>query len=114
MAYNKLAAMSETTPKKIDLSPIASLEEVQFPKYIKEELLRNKITKPTEIQCQAWPVALAGHDLVGIADTGSGKTLAYLLPGIVHSMQQELVSPGESPIILILVPTRELCIQVEK
>lgn len=57
---------------------------------------------------------LSGRDMVGIADTGSGKTLAYLLPGIVHAMEQELVNPGDSPIMLILVPTRELCIQVEK
>lgn len=52
--------------------------------------------------------------MVGIADTGSGKTLAYLLPGIVHVMAQELVNPGDSPIMLIIVPTRELCMQVEK
>jgi len=52
--------------------------------------------------------------LVGIADTGSGKTLCYLLPGIVHIMAQELIQPGDSPIMLVIVPTRELCIQVEK
>ena len=52
--------------------------------------------------------------MVGIADTGSDKTLAYLLPGIVHAMAQELMSSEDSLIILVLVPTRELCIQVEK
>jgi ATP-dependent RNA helicase DDX5/DBP2 len=34
---------------------------------------------PTPIQCQGWPMALSGRDMVGVAETGSGKTLAYLL-----------------------------------
>ena len=104
---------SNNSSKKPSLAPVTSFEDVQFPKYLKQELYRRGFEKPTEIQSRSWPIALAGKDLVGIANTGSGKTLAYLLPGIVHAMQQELVSPGESPIILILVPTRELCIQVE-
>ena len=94
--------------------PIQYFEESQFPKYLKSELERSGFKAPTAIQSQGWPIALSGRDMVGIADTGSGKTLAYLLPGIVHAMSQELVSPGDSPIILILVPTRELWIQVEK
>lgn len=81
---------------------------------MKQELTRAGFKKPTAIQGRAWPIALSGRDMVGIADTGSGKTVAYLLPGIVHAMEQELVSPGDSPIMLILVPTRELCQQVEK
>lgn len=44
--------------------------------------------RPSIIQSQAWPVALQGRDLIGIAQTGSGKTLAFLLPGIVHVMAQ--------------------------
>ena len=40
--------------------------------------------EPTPIQCQGWPMALLGRDLVGLAETGSGKTLAYLLPAVVH------------------------------
>lgn len=79
---------------------------------MKEELYRAKFKNPTAIQAQGWPVALSGRDLVGIANTGSGKTIAYLLPGIVHIMAQELVEAGDSPIMLVIVPTRELCIQV--
>jgi ATP-dependent RNA helicase DDX5/DBP2 len=78
------------------------------------ELLQSGFERPTAIQSQGWPIILSGKNLVGIADTGSGKTLAYLLPAIVHVMEQELVQPGDSPIVLIVVPTRELCMQVEK
>ncbi|CAI2361694.1 unnamed protein product [Moneuplotes crassus] len=77
-------------------------------------MTRAGFTKPTAIQSKGWPIIQSGNDLVGIADTGSGKTLCYLLPGIVHIMAQDLVQPGDSPIMLVIVPTRELCTQVEK
>merc|ERR1719480_641265 len=69
---------------------------------------------PTGIQCQAWPVCMRGHDLIGIAETGSGKTLAYVLPMLIHIEAQTEVLPGEGPAGLILVPNRELCEQVER
>ena len=53
-----------------------------------------------------WPIIKSGRDMVGVAETGSGKTLAFLLPAIIHAMDQEIIKSG--PIILILVPTREL------
>jgi len=39
---------------------------------------------PTPIQCQAWPMALSGRDLVAIAQTGSGKTISFALPAMLH------------------------------
>jgi superfamily II DNA/RNA helicase len=39
---------------------------------------------PTPIQCQAWPMALSGRDVVAIAQTGSGKTIAFALPAMLH------------------------------
>lgn len=39
---------------------------------------------PTPIQCQAWPMALSGRDVVAIAQTGSGKTISFALPGMLH------------------------------
>ena len=50
--------------------------------------------------------------MLGIAKTGSGKTAAYLWPAIVHIMDQPDLDVGEGPIALIVVPTRELAIQV--
>ncbi|MFH1121298.1 MAG: DEAD/DEAH box helicase [Bacteroidota bacterium] len=64
--------------------------------------------RPTPIQTEAFSVILSGKDVVGIAQTGTGKTLAYLLP-ILHDLK---FSKQNSPRILILVPTRELVLQV--
>ncbi len=63
--------------------------------------------KPTEIQEKAIPMALEGRDLIALGQTGSGKTAAFGLP-ILHRLLE-----GESRLrALILVPTRELCVQV--
>jgi len=67
--------------------------------------------EPFPVQAQAWPCALSGMDVVAVAATGSGKTLAYLLPALVHVMAQPQLEPGEGPIALALVPTRELAQQ---
>lgn len=63
---------------------------------------------PTEIQSKAIPIALAGHDLLGIAQTGTGKTLAFATPLIMKVKYAQ----GEHPRALILAPTRELVIQI--
>lgn len=63
---------------------------------------------PTPIQAQIFPVIMSGKDVVGIAQTGTGKTFAYLLP----LLRQLKYSEQQHPRILILVPTRELVLQV--
>jgi ATP-dependent RNA helicase RhlE len=65
-------------------------------------------TTPTPIQRDAIPVVLAGRDVMGLAQTGTGKTAAFVLP-IVSRM---LDGPRRTR-VLILTPTRELCMQVE-
>ncbi|HTI15979.1 MAG TPA: DEAD/DEAH box helicase [Dictyobacter sp.] len=65
-----------------------------------------KITNPTQIQLEAIPALLAGHDLVGLSATGSGKTLAYGVP-LVEKLAKKRVTQA-----LVLVPTRELAVQV--
>ena len=64
---------------------------------------------PTEIQTLALPIALAGQDLIACAQTGGGKTAVYALP-ILNTLDH---SENVRPRALILVPTRELCVQVE-
>src|SRR5258706_129550 len=66
-----------------------------------------EITEPTPIQEQAIPVLLAGNDLVGLSATGSGKTLAYSLPLVERLSSRQRVVQA-----LVLVPTRELAMQV--
>ena len=65
---------------------------------------------PTEIQLKAIPRILAGQDVVGIAQTGTGKTAAYLLP----LLQTLKYAQGNAPRCLVLVPTKELVVQVER
>lgn len=73
-----------------------------------------KFPAPTSIQAQAWPIALAGHDLVSIARTGSGKTLGFLIPVFNHiSKLPRPTTRGYGPIAIILAPTRELAQQIE-
>jgi len=64
--------------------------------------------KPTPVQTEAYPVILSGKDVVGIAQTGTGKTFAYMLP----ILQDLKYSKQVNPRVLVLVPTRELVIQV--
>ncbi len=66
------------------------------------------LTSPTPIQAKAFAVAMSGKDMMGIAQTGTGKTLAYLLP----CLRQWSYTKEKHPSILIVVPTRELVVQV--
>lgn len=52
--------------------------------------------------------------MISIAKTGSGKTLGFILPAIVHTMNQPPRQPRDGPSVLVLLPTRELAIQVEE
>jgi len=64
--------------------------------------------KPTPIQQESFSVVLSGKDIVGIAQTGTGKTFAYMLP----ILQELKFSKQVAPRIAVLVPTRELVLQV--
>ena len=69
--------------------------------------------EPSSVQAQAWPAALSGLDIVCRSPTGSGKTLAYVLPAMVHvQAAKPPLQPGSGPAAMVLVPTRELAIQV--
>jgi ATP-dependent RNA helicase RhlE len=67
-------------------------------------------TRPTPIQAEAIPVALAGRDLIGCASTGTGKTAAFLLP----ILQRLSTGPRNVCRALILSPTRELAMQIDE
>lgn len=73
-----------------------------------EILERNKFITPTPIQLQSIPIAIEGKDLMGIAQTGTGKTLAFGIPMIQYLAQNK----GKKG--LILLPTRELALQVDE
>jgi len=75
---------------------------------MKERLQATRFSVPTPVQAAAIPQALTGKDVIATAQTGTGKTLAFLIPVIERLMEQR------TPAIdaLVLVPTRELAIQV--
>src|SRR3989304_2270109 len=75
---------------------------------LKSNILKKGYVTPTPIQDRAIPHALLGSDIVGIANTGTGKTAAFLIPLI----DKVIKNPKES--VLIVVPTRELAIQIDQ
>lgn len=89
----------------------ASFAELGLPRKLVRALAREGITHPFEIQAATVPDALAGRDVLGRGQTGSGKTLAFGLPAIARIAESGRARPRH-PKGLILVPTRELAMQV--
>ncbi|MFY8092410.1 MAG: DEAD/DEAH box helicase [Niveispirillum sp.] len=69
-------------------------------------------TTPTPIQAQALPAALAGRDVLGLAQTGTGKTAAFALPILQALAKADKQARPHYPRALIMLPTRELALQV--
>lgn len=92
--------------------PCLSFAHFGFDDDLLNGIIKAGYTEPSAIQRQAIPVALEGRDIIGIAKTGSGKTAAFVLPMLIHIMDQEELVKGDGPIGLILAPTRELAVQI--
>ncbi|CAM8925040.1 unnamed protein product [Rhodiola kirilowii] len=92
--------------------PIQTFEDCGFSLPLMNAIAKQGYEKPTSIQRQALPVVLSGRDVIGIAKTGSGKTAAFVLPMIVHIMDQPELKKEEGPIGVICAPTRELAHQI--
>ncbi len=97
-------------------------------RYWNESSLHNSLLKaisdcnydtPTPIQRQTIPIGILGMDIIGISETGSGKTAAYIIP-MLHYMLTKVTQcllnqvASHGPLVLILAPTRELVLQIEK
>lgn len=101
------------------ITPLTKMSEVPLTEPICANLERLKFYNLTPIQKQAIPAVLADFDIIAVAQTGSGKTLAFVLP-VISKLLQSGPPPEENyyglkaaePLVLILVPTRELAIQV--
>eukprot|EP00252_Welwitschia_mirabilis_P010211 TRINITY_DN23381_c0_g1_i1.p1 TRINITY_DN23381_c0_g1~~TRINITY_DN23381_c0_g1_i1.p1 ORF type:complete len:856 (+),score=165.40 TRINITY_DN23381_c0_g1_i1:380-2569(+) len=92
--------------------PIKKFEDCSFSSALMNAIKKHGYENPTAIQCQALPIVLCGRDIIGIAKTGSGKTAAFVLPMIVHIMDQPELAKEEGPIGVICAPTRELAQQI--
>lgn len=93
--------------------PIIEFEHCGFPTTLALNLKQAGYEAPTPVQMQMIPVGLTGRDVIASADTGSGKTIAFLLPVVIRALEKPEQSVC-SPVALILTPTRELAIQIEK
>jgi ATP-dependent RNA helicase RhlE len=85
-----------------------SFQDLNISKPLLRALEDLEYIQPTPIQEKAFPAIMSGRDIVGIAQTGTGKTFAYLLPLI----RQLSYSEQKHPRVLIVVPTRELVLQI--
>lgn len=83
-------------------------EQLDLPKSLKKAIDDLGFQSLTPIQQKSFPVILSGRDMIGIAQTGTGKTLAYLLP----ILKQYKFHASDLPKVVIIVPTRELVVQV--
>ncbi|MDJ1468385.1 DEAD/DEAH box helicase [Xanthocytophaga flava] len=92
-----------------DLQPI-TFESFKLNKQLLTAVAEAGYETPTEIQQKAIPIVQGGHDVLGIAQTGTGKTAAYLLPILMKVKYAQ----GMAPRALILAPTRELVMQIDK
>ena len=90
------------------LFPITAFDALPIPDSLRGTFSGFK--KPTPIQACAWPPALSGRDVVGIAETGSGKTLAFGIPALARLLSA-CSGVGKGPRALVLAPTRELALQ---
>ena len=87
-----------------------TFEDFKIKKQLLNAIADLGFEKPTPIQHESYSTILGGRDFVGIAQTGTGKTIAYLLP----ILQDLKFSDQPHPRVLVLVPTRELVIQIVK
>jgi len=87
-----------------------SFSELPLTAALQQRLAAAQFITPTPVQAQAIPPALAGKDLLTTAQTGTGKTLAFLIP-IIEMLER---SAGRNVEALVLVPTRELAMQVHE
>jgi ATP-dependent RNA helicase RhlE len=87
---------------------MSTFEQFNLPKSLQKAIDNLGFTSPTPIQEKSFSVIMSGRDMMGIAQTGTGKTFAYLLP----ILKQWKFVATDTPRVMILVPTRELVVQI--
>lgn len=100
---NKAKPAEDTAPYVPDMS----FADLPIDQQLKENILSKGYLTPTPIQDKSIPQVLMGHDVVGLANTGTGKTAAFLIPLINRVIYDRAQN------VLIMVPTRELALQIE-
>ena len=107
--------MTDLTTDLTPETPPMAFAQLQLAEPLARAVAEMGYTSMTPIQAQAIPVVLQGHDVMGAAQTGTGKTAAFALPLLQRMMKHEnaSTSPARHPVrALVLLPTRELAVQV--
>jgi len=119
-AHNSGATVQDQEIKVIDargqmmsqFPRYATFQDAPFCASIQADLAKAGFPAPSQIQQYAWPLAMQGYDVIGVAATGSGKTLGFLLPAF-HFLMERQIRAGD-PQLLVMAPTRELAVQIEE
>jgi superfamily II DNA/RNA helicase len=106
-ATDLVHARRRADPAQWRLKALTTFHDLGVIPEIADALETEGIIEPFPIQSLAVPIGLSGHDIIGQARTGTGKTLAFGIP-----LLQRIEHGGKKPLALVIVPTRELAIQV--
>jgi ATP-dependent RNA helicase DDX23/PRP28 len=109
---HQIATKGGSIPK-----PLRGWDEANLPAPLRAAIDKLGYKTPSAIQMQALPIALAGRDVLGIAETGSGKTAAFLLPMMTLILQLPPITAAnaaDGPYAIVMAPTRELAQQIEE
>ncbi len=105
---NRFINKAEPIEEIETFKPRCSFDDLEIRDVLKRAIANRGFKTPTPIQDEAMPFVLAGKDVIGLANTGTGKTAVFLIPMI----NKILNNPQEK--VLIVVPTRELAIQIQE
>ena len=105
---NKFINKAVAPLEEVKFEPVNSFADFAFDQRLQFNVEQHGYTHPTPIQDGAIPYVLEGRDLIGLANTGTGKTAAFLLPTLQRMLTKQVNR------CLILVPTRELAVQIEE
>lgn len=100
-----------STPEEA-FKPVHAFADFPVDERLKANIIAKGYLHPTPIQDKAIPEVLTGRDIVGLANTGTGKTATFLIPLIDKVLKYRAL--GQEHRVLVMVPTRELAIQIEQ
>ncbi len=104
----KFISKAVTAVENVEYTPEHKFQSFEIDHKLKSNVLNKGYKLPTPIQDQTIPLILEGKDVVGIANTGTGKTAAFLIPLI-----NKVYLANNNDKVLVVVPTRELAIQID-
>jgi ATP-dependent RNA helicase RhlE len=105
---NRFISKAQAVKPSAAFAPRYAFSDLAIHDALKRAIASRGFATPTPIQDQAIPFVLAGRDVIGLANTGTGKTAAFLIP-----MINKIISNREEK-VLVVVPTRELAIQIQE